>query len=187
MPSPSRLPADLGGEHLPLAELTAARLDGELFPLGDRYCSVAELETAPLRAVTAIGSRSRRLVAELGTAAWIWGATPVQPSAWEFCSAIGNRARIARSDPAQVRDLVLDPEDHVPLDGVSVTTPLRTAVDLARFRLVLTLDDQTTIRELLRIGRVAPDDLRAMLDRRRNLPGKRRARAALSAIGWPRD
>lgn len=182
MPSRPTLPPALGVEHLPLAELTAARLDGELFALGDSYCSIAEVETSALRARTALGSRSRRLIAELGTAAWIWGSTPVQPSAWEFCSAIGNRARIARSDPAQVRDLVLDPEDVVRLDGVCVTTPLRTAVDLARFRSPLSPDDRAAILELLRIGQVTPGDVLAMLERRRNLPGKRRARLALAGL-----
>lgn len=187
MHSRDRLPPALGARDLPLAELTAARLDGELFALGDRYCSIAELETPALRAAAALGSRPARLIAELGTAAWIWGAAPVQPTTWEFCSSIGHRARLARTDPAQVRDLVLDPGDVTRLGAVAVavTTPLRTAVDLARFRIDLSPDDGAAIRRLLVIGRVSPEDVHAMLDRRRNLPGKRRARDVLTGLLGP--
>lgn len=183
MPPRVLLPPALGTRDLPLAELTAARLDGQLYELGDGYCSVAELETPALRAVSALGSRSVRLIAELGTAAWIWGASPVQPVTWEFCSAIGNRARIAHGDPAQVRDLVLDADDVVQLGGVGVTTPLRTAVDLARFRSELTDDEAAAVHRLLQIGGVSPGAVHAMLERRRNLPGKRRARIALESLG----
>jgi len=52
-----------------------------------------------------------------------------------------------------------------------VTSPVRTLVDLARFNVEL---DTEVLRALAHVGSVTIDDCRAALDRRRNLPNKRR-------------
>lgn len=160
----------------------AARLDGELYRLFDDYLSVGELESPTLRAHAALGCRSTRIIAELGTAAWIWGANPRQPTELEFCAAASNRARLAHGDRARVREVVLDADDITQLGGVSVTTPLRTAIDLLRFRGEVGAEEQEVVRGLARIGRFSASEIEAVLDRRRNLPGKRRARIRLAII-----
>jgi len=171
----------LSPRDLPLAELTAARLDGELYSLVDAFCPVDELETPALRARALLSGRSPRLIAELGTAAWVWGAMPVVPTAHEFCADLAARARLAPSSGVVVRELVLDPDDVVEFAGARVTTPLRTAVDLARFRAGFAEGDADVVRALASIGRFDVDDCLALMERRRNLPAKRRAAQRLTA------
>jgi hypothetical protein len=81
-----------------------------------------------------------------------------------------------------VRELVLDQGDRVDLGGGAVTSRLRTAVDLARFREELSDDEAACIVELAHQGAFGVADCRDLMDRRRNLPEKRRALARLSAL-----
>ncbi len=133
------------------------------------------LERPAVRARAVLADRSTRLIPELGTAAWVWGATPVEPLVQEFCVDITARARLAPSALASVREIVLDDDDLSDLDGVRVTTPLRTVVDLARFRAGFGAGEAALVAALASIGRFGFDDCIAHMERRRNLPGKRRA------------
>lgn len=176
------LPAVLTDRDIPAPELGGMRLDGEVYPLAEGWCSIAELESPVHRAHAVLGRRSARLIAELGTAAWVWGATPIVPRVVEFCVDLGARARLRISPIVRVRELVLDPDDRVDLAGVGVTSPVRTMVDLARFRDPLTDDDRRVIVELARIGGVGLAEGRELMDRRRNLPEKRRALTRLTEL-----
>jgi hypothetical protein len=173
--SPVLTPGDL-----PLPELAAARLDGELYALGGSDCPVDEVERPALRARAVLAQRPARLIAELGTAAWVWGATPVEPAVLEFCVDLSARARPAAAPRVVVREIVLDPEDLVEFDGVRVTAPLRTAVDLARFRAGFGEGEVALVRALASIGRFGLGECVTLMDRRRNLPAKRRAAERLT-------
>jgi hypothetical protein len=176
------LPIVLTALDLPAAELGGMRLDGEVYPLAEGWCSIDVLETAADRAVAVRGARSERLIAELGTAAWVWGVTPVLPRLTEFCVDLDARARLRVSPLVRVRELVLDPGDRVELGGASVTSHLRTAVDLARFREELSERDANSIVDLARLGGFGLAECRELMDRRRNLPEKRRALTRLSGL-----
>jgi len=176
------LPSVLTALDLPAPELGGMRLDGEVYPLADGWCSIDVLETPAHRAQAVRGMRSERLIAELGTAAWVWGVTPVLPAQIEFCVDLGARARLRVSPMIRVRELVLDPGDRVQLGGGAVTSRLRTAVDLARFREELSDGDANSIVELARDGGFGLADCRALMDRRRNLPEKRRALVRLTEL-----
>jgi len=176
------LPTVLTTLDMPAAELGGMRLDGEVYPLAEGWCSVDVLETPAHRARAVRGLRSERLIAELGTAAWVWGATPVLPRLVEFCVDLGARARLRISPLVRVRELVLDPGDRVDLDGGAVTSRVRTAVDLARFREPFSDDDAASIVELARQGGFGLAECRELMDRRRNLPEKRRALARLGEL-----
>src|SRR6187402_1771121 len=173
------LPAVLDAHDLPATELAAMRLDGEVYPLAGAYCPIDQIETAAHRARAVRGRRSVRLIAELRTAAWVWGALPRPPEPVEFCVDLAARARLRPSPHTLVRELVLDPEDVVDLDGCGVTSPLRTAVDLARFAETFEPD---VVVALAAIGRFGGEDCLAVLDRRRNLPAKNRAKARLRPV-----
>lgn len=179
------LPPALDGSFLPLAERMAARLDGELFALGGAHCPIDEVETPALRLAGALAGFPSRLIAELGTAAWVWGATPIAPSRLELCVDLGARARSQRAGPAEVREVVMRPDDLRDLGGRRVTSPLRTAVDLARTRAKFGNVDADIVRQLALIGAFTLDDCRAALDARRNLPDKRRAAERLSETLYP--
>ena len=177
-----RLPAVLTTRDVPAAELGAMRLDGELYELAAGWCPIDELEGPTHRAAAVLGDRSPRLIAELGSAAWIWGATTSPPRLDEFCVDLGARARLPLSPHVRVRELVLDPSDRTRLGVASVTTPLRTAVDLARFRESLSEEESGAIVELARLGGFGVADCRDVLNRRRNLPEKRRAAERLAEL-----
>lgn len=169
------VPPVLHEADLPLAERMAARLDGELFAFGDGHSPVDEVERPALRLRGILGARSPRLIAELATAAWVWGAVDLIPARLEFCVDLRARARPVATRTAVVREVVLLPGDTATLGGLSVTIPVRTAVDLARARDDFGHPDRDAIR---RLALIAGFDLGAcvgFLDRSRNLPGKRRA------------
>jgi hypothetical protein len=168
-------PSLLTDRDIPLAELGGMRLDGEVYPLADAWCAIDEPEGPAHRALAVLGTGSPRLIAELGTAAWVWGASASLPNAIEFCVDLGSRARVRPNTRVRVRELVLEPGDRVELSGAAVTSPVRTAVDLARFRDPLTAADSMTIVELARIGGFDLPACERLLDRRKNLPEKRRA------------
>jgi hypothetical protein len=180
------VPPVLHEAELPLAERMAARLDGELFAFGDGHCPVDEVEGSALRAHAILGSRPRRLIAELATAAWVWGVRPAIPSRLEFCVDLRARARPAATPLTTVREVVLVPEDVVALGPYRVTTAIRTAVDLARIRDPFEPEDREAVVRLAAIGRFDLDACRAFMDRGRNLPAKRRAIERLGeCLGQP--
>ncbi len=176
------LPPVLTTRDLPAAELGGMRLDGEVYALAEGWCAIDELEGPAHRARAVRGERSERLIAELGTAAWVWGAAPGLPRPVEFCVDLDARARLRISPLVRVRELVLDAGDRVDLDGGAVTSRVRTAVDLARFRDPLSPDDTASIVQLARQGGFGLAECRELLERRRNLPEKRRALLRLGEL-----
>ena len=177
-----RLPFVLTARDIPAPELGGMRLDGDVYQLADGWCAIDELEGPAHRAAAALGDRSPRLIAELGTAAWVWGASVTLPRMVEFCVDLGARARVRISPLIRVRELVLDGDDRIELAGAAATSPLRTAVDLARFRDELGPEESAAVVELARIGGFGFDECRELLDRRRNLPEKRRAAERLREL-----
>jgi hypothetical protein len=174
------VPPVLHEAQLPLAERMAARLDGELFALGDGHSPIDVVDGPALRLHAVLGSRPARLIAELATAAWVWGARDLPPPHLELCVDLRARARPALSPLATVREVVLVPGDVVEFDGCRVTAPIRTAVDLARIRDDATTDDRDAVRRLAELGRFDLADCLVFMGRGRNLPAKRRAIARLT-------
>ncbi len=167
-----RLSPVLAETDLSSVELQAARLDGEVYRLAEAYCLVGELEAPHHRAWSVLGTRSPRLIAELGTAAWIWGAAVRLPRL-EFAVTPDARARFPPRHHIAVREIVYEPRDVTTLGGVRVTTPLRTILDLVR---VEDDFDPATTAHLAAIGGLHPDDCLAALESRDGIPAKGRAR-----------
>jgi hypothetical protein len=126
------VPAALTEADLPMAELASARLDGELFPLGGSWCPVDALDAPETRAGAILPLAPRRGVAERLTAAWIFDLAP-EPAEHQFCVALGARTHKDPGAAVQLREVRLLASDTVLLGRLVVTTPLRTAVDLARW------------------------------------------------------
>jgi len=177
----ARLPPLLTELDLPLAELTAARLDAELYPIGAGFAPVDEFETLRHRARSLKERATGRLIAEQFTAAWVWGAVPLFPAQLQFCASLD--ARVTRTTHAwcATREVVIDESEWVRIDCVGVTTPLRTAVDIARFSPTFDPFVRSALRELMTIGQFGYADCLDELGRRRNLPAKRRAAERLAA------
>lgn len=170
-----RLPPVLADDDLSAAELQAARLDGEVYGLAGAYCLIDELEAPRHRARAVLGSRSTRLIAELGTAAWIWGAGG-QPSRWEFAVTPDARAHVPPGHRIVVREIVYDPGDVASLDGCRVTSPLRTVLDLARGDEPF---DPVPVARLAAAAGLRLDDCLESLEKRAGIPLKQRVRERL--------
>lgn len=138
---------------LPLAELCSARLDGQVFQLADSWCVIDEIDGCSNRAVAASRLVPPRAIAERLTAAWIYGVAP-EPRRHQFCVLIGARTTAVWSPRVQLREIVRSPDDVCTIAGVRVTTPLRTAVDLARYPPPSTAEPEITalLTRLLRSG-----------------------------------
>lgn len=180
---PPRLPPVLSGRDLPIAELSAARLDGELFPVAGAFAPIDEVDGPRLRA-RALGTGIHdRLIAEQFSAAWIWGALASPPARHQFCAAIGARVSRTIVPWCTVREVVIDEAAVVTIDGIAVTTPLRTVVDLARFSPTFGSTERAVVSSLLVFGGLTVHDALRDMDARRNLPGKREAARRLTSSG----
>lgn len=161
-------------ERLAPAELQAALLDGELARLGWGYISIDEPEGPRDRARslgTVLGD-VRAIVCDR-SAAWVWGWI-LAPSALSTCVSIDARVASPVRRRLQAREAVLDRDELVWLDDVRVTTPVRTAIDLARHD---DDDEHTTaaIEAAVHSGMVTAAELHAALGRRPGIAYMRRA------------
>lgn len=175
----SQLVPVLTSRDLPLAELSGARIDGEVFALGEAWCPIDEIESPASRARVAGLLVPARAIAERMSAAWIYGFAP-EPLRHQFCVDIGARAHIPLSPRLQLREVICSPEDNRTIGGLRVTTPLRTFVDLA----LCTPDDPVglvpLLAELLGSGSFGQEQASRLLCRP-HLPNKTRALHRLDA------
>jgi hypothetical protein len=176
-----RLAAVLSTDDFAAAELTAMVLDGEAYRLDACVAPIDEIPEPVIRARSLATELLPRLIVEQHTAAWIWGALPSAPAIVEVCADSSARARPPLGTRLSVREVVIQHEDVAHLGGIAVTTPLRTAIDLARFVVDWRIDDETAVAGLMRLGGFNAIDCARIMNRRRNLPGKRLALVRLAA------
>lgn len=174
-----RLPLVLSSDDLPLPELLAARLDGEVFSIDRCFAPLDEFDQPRMRAACLARGLNARLIAERRTAAWIWGAREHPPHPHEFCVSLSARVAHRISGRMLVREVMIDPEDISEVEGVQVTTPLRTVSDIVRFSDDFGAQEVAEVIALMRIGDLDLERCLDQLDRRRNLPNKRLAASRL--------
>lgn len=166
-------------DRLSLAELTAARLDGDVVELGEAFIPADAVETRALRAGSLALLLGDTLAASHLTAAWVHGALPDPPARHTVQRAVPRRLNRTPTRRLVYRDLPIDGDDLERIGGALVTTRLRTLVDLARVE-----DDAYS-----RAARLLADGDTALVgdavDRleRGSLPHKRAAIALLRGIG----
>ncbi|WP_411700177.1 type IV toxin-antitoxin system AbiEi family antitoxin [Conyzicola sp.] len=178
----ARLAPVLHAGDLPLAELCAARLDGELFGVDEAFLPIDVATGAIARAKAAGRFWPGRLIAERATAAWIWGATVDPPARHQLCTSKDARARPPVPARSTVREVTIAPDEYARVAALRVTTPLRTVVDLARFGAEYTDADREITLTLARLDGLTLTDCREALDRRRNLPAKKLAWSRLLTV-----
>lgn len=171
----ARLPDVLSATDLPYPELCAARLDGEVYRLDDSFSSVDTIEQPRHRASSLRTWAPAALIAERRTAAWIYGALYAPPARHQFCVDTSSRVRPNRALRVTVREVVFGAGDVVRLDGVRITSPVRTVIDLARIPDAFQSEVSGLIYRLAALWNITLEECSAVLDRRRNLPGKREA------------
>ncbi|MEP6480534.1 MAG: type IV toxin-antitoxin system AbiEi family antitoxin [Rhodoglobus sp.] len=177
-----RLPHVLSGHDLPLAELLAARLDGELFRVDECFAPVDEIEQPTHRAGALSAILPERLIAEQRSAAWVWGALDTPPARHELCVVAGTRTRSPGVSWMRLREVVIEPGELTTIGGLQLTTPLRTVVDLARFSANFGEAEELIVQRLLHAHGLTRQQCLDDLERRRNLPNKRQALARLTHV-----
>ncbi|WP_353828318.1 hypothetical protein [Agromyces sp. SYSU T0242] len=129
----ARLPAVLDSRDLPLAELCAARIDGELMRLGERWCPIDEPDLPALRAAAIAPATPTSTILERRSAAWVHGALAVPPRTIECCVPHTERVSV-RSIPSGVRlrEVAITPDEVASIGGIRCTRLDRTIYDLVR-------------------------------------------------------
>lgn len=118
-------------ERLSHAELTAARLDGDLVEVGEAFMPTDAVETRELRAASVAPLIPATVALTRASAAWVHGALAAPP-ARHTVQRIA-RTRIQMWGPRlSYSDLALPPEDVTYVDSLAVATAARTVADLAR-------------------------------------------------------
>lgn len=177
-----RLGLVLSLNDLPAPELQAGVLDGELVQLGSAYCPIDTFIGARHRAAAIASEIPAQSIAERHTAAWVYGALDRQPRRLQLCVHIHSKVRPLSSARFQFREVVLDADEVVTMGGLSVTSPLRTAVDIARIEESFSASTAQLVRDLASLGQgFNLEDCTRVLNRRRNLPHKKLALQRLTA------
>lgn len=169
-------------DELPLAELHAARLDGELMPLGFGFCPIDLPEAPALRALSLRSAVPERVIAEQHTAAWIWGALAAPPARHTLCVAAEARVSRAPIAWAHLREVSIEVHELAVLAGLRLTTPLRTAFDLARWQHPFTEQDAEALRGLAAVGGFGLRELIGRARQGRNLPHRLRTLDRIEAV-----
>ena len=126
------MPAVIDADRFSPAERSALRLDGDCFDLGLTVVSVGAWIDAGVRAASLLPAVARhRLVVGTWAAAWVHGAWPVLPNPLTLAVDVrdGRRTRALTVPP---REAVFAAGEVLTLEGVRVTSPLKTAFDLLR-------------------------------------------------------
>lgn len=165
----------LGTDDLPLAELCAARIDGDLFAIDEGWAPVDEPDLPSLRAAVVALRVSRSLIIERLSAAWVHDALDMAPRTAQFC--VPHRSRIAAIADRRVtiREVVLADDEVIEYGAVRCTTPARTAFDLLRETSLPDPDAECVVARLLASRPRLEDQIRERLDRAHRMPHRARA------------
>lgn len=170
------------GDRLTLAELCAARLDGDVVELGEAFLPADAVESPALRARSLAPLLTPAVAVTHSSAAWVHGALAEAPARHTLQRAVAARPHHRWDRRFAYRDVRLPAEDVRDVGGVAVTTPARTLVDLARRDAP---GDRDAARSLVRLHPSALAEALAWADRHRAHAGVAAARSRL--VAWIAD
>jgi hypothetical protein len=168
----------LPGERLSVAELSAARLDGDVVEIGEGYMPADAIESTATRAASLRSICGTRLVAGSWSAAWIYGALTEPPSRHTVMRGSAHRIGNLIDRRAIFHDVGIEEPDVTEVAGVLVTSPLRTLIDVAR-RIREPEHREaaaSVVSALIGAGLVDPRDALARVDAHTRLAGSKHAR-----------
>jgi len=168
----------LGPDDLPLAELCAARLDGDVSALHGAFIPIDEPDLPGLRANAVAPDADTSLILERRSAAWVHGAVGLPPHTPQLCRSSAARSTV-HPGPQHVRELRLAADEIVQFDGVRCTSRARTAFDLLRDPDEPCDEIARIVAHLIELDRGLACALRARLDRSARVPFRALARSRL--------
>ncbi|MFB9309618.1 hypothetical protein BJY17_000921 [Agromyces hippuratus] len=128
----AKLPTVLSIDDLSIAELCAARIDGELMMIDEAWAPVDEPDLPSLRAAAVALRAPRTLVIERHSAAWVHGALTAPPTLARFCVPRTARVALVSGPRLVVREVAIEPDEIIEYPRARCTTPVRTGFDLLR-------------------------------------------------------
>ncbi|WP_353810055.1 hypothetical protein [Agromyces sp. SYSU T00194] len=176
----TRLPSLLSADDLPLAELCALRIDGEVMALPAGWAPVDEPDRPEQRARSVRLAVGRDVIAARLTAAWVHGAVPAPPSVPQVCVRIGARRGNDPTVRCELSELRLAEDEIVRWGPAAATTPERTAFDLLRTAHAPEAHRRAAMR-VLEFAGIALDEFRGRVVGRSRLPGRLAVLAAVDA------
>lgn len=173
----------LPGERLSVAELSAARLDGDVVEIGEGYMPADAIESTATRAASLRSICGSRLVVGLWSAAWVYGALPDPPSRHSVMRGAAHRVGNLIDRRAIFHDVGVEEQDVADVEGVLVTSPLRTVIDVARRIREPEHRERATsvVVALIEAGLVDPREAITRMDTVKRLPGSKHARREIAA------
>lgn len=162
------------GDRLSLAELAAARLDGDVIEIGEGYMPMDTVEGADARATGVAGIIPANTAACGPTAAWIHGAGDSPPALHHVRRTSSTRLRSATTARVMYHERRAAPDSVQTIAGVSVIAVLPTAMELL-FDAALAHTGSPWLRALLLVQPGLLRDLRACLEHTPRRPGRRGA------------
>ncbi|MGH1550924.1 type IV toxin-antitoxin system AbiEi family antitoxin [Leifsonia poae] len=155
----------LDADVLPLAELFALCLDGQLFRVGDAFAAIGTPDGPELRAAAFARSAPGWTVADRGSAAWIHGTRGSSPPLPQVCVPGARRGRVS-SAVVDACHRTLAADETVTVGPALVTTPLRTALDLVCEPGRFGMPQAREVRQLLALSSAGVDEFSERLDAR---------------------
>lgn len=180
----------LSSSDLPLPELCAARIDGEVFAIDECFATIDADDTPALRGAALLSLTGPRAVAVLESALWVHGLSAAAPDVHQVRTSRRDRVRLPAIRRLVAGTAQFHDGDVIRAGGMSVTTLERTVTDM------LLADDFGPQR--CRLVRIALDVHPALvagcasrIQSADHLPGKHRALRRLtdaqtSAVSSPR-
>lgn len=163
-----------------IAELSACALDGDVSRVEFAFVLSDIPEGWVSRARIILSRVDERCVVAGWSAAWVHSAVPCAPEQHTVALRDGLRIRLAPELRYSIAQMSFEPVDVTGTLGAFVTSPLRTAIDLARFSAAdKRLRDSLIF--LLRAAKATSQDVHDVLERVNNLPYKQRAYRRLAA------
>ena len=168
----------LPDERLSVAELSAARLDGDVVEIGEGYMPADAIESTATRAASLRSICGTRLVVGSWSAAWVYGALTDPPARHTVMRGAAHRIGNLIDRRAIFHDVGVEQTDVTDVAGVLVTSPLRTVIDVARRIREPEHRERATavVGALIEAGLADPLDAIRRIDALTRLPGSKHAR-----------
>lgn len=166
----AKLPNVLSIDDLSIAELCAARIDGELMPIGDGWAPVDEPDLPSLRAAAIAVRAPRALVIERRSAAWVHGALDAPPVLAQFCVPRTARVAVISVPRLVMREVAIEADEIIEFTFARCTTAVRTAFDLLRDRAEEDGEVESIVTALCRGEAGLADRLRRRFDEAIRMP-----------------
>ncbi len=115
---------------LSLAELSAAKLDGDLFQLGLSYAAWGYDDSPRSRALSLVPHLPDGLIVDAQTALWVYGCIRTLPHVLTLCVPLTQRRRPRLNFSYRIREIRISPDEVCSFWGLSILTPVRLARDL---------------------------------------------------------